>query len=414
MAKNSIVSHAGHVCVNLHRGIYGVCMANIRLMAGDSSLYGDASYDGREASDVWPGRLLRRMALRRNALGQWAHGSLYRCQAGLAAWLNTGYPDDGVALSMKERQCLPSPQMVLSALQRLERRDRIAVADGLYAPPREWRRPVTSAGQRAAMFFADLPRVARRRRQQSGAELQAAAPPDWQNRKTLAPPAQYGLNFHFQTDGYLSPLSAALYDHQVEILFLGAGQAMRRQLLPGLLSHVAAWPRQAGAPVIGDVACGTGSFLAELSRNHPRLAMAGVDRSPSYLDLARRRTAGHRGPCMLVEGDAISLPLRSNSCAALVCIYLFHELSPKHRRGVAREISRVLAPGGRLFFLDSMQPGDQPSLDGLLTLFPKAFFEPFYDSYLTEDLSSLFGEFGLACEEIDCVFLSRRMTMRKP
>lgn len=44
-------------------------------------------------------------------------------------------------------------------------------------------------------------------------------------------PDYYLQNFHHQTDGYLSDHSAALYDLQVEILFNGAADPMRRRLL---------------------------------------------------------------------------------------------------------------------------------------------------------------------------------------
>jgi len=44
-------------------------------------------------------------------------------------------------------------------------------------------------------------------------------------------PSYYLQNFHYQTDGYLSELSANLYDLQVELLFNGAADAMRRRIL---------------------------------------------------------------------------------------------------------------------------------------------------------------------------------------
>lgn len=41
-------------------------------------------------------------------------------------------------------------------------------------------------------------------------------------------------NFHHQTNGYLSDLSANLYDLQVEIFFGGLADAMRRYILAPL------------------------------------------------------------------------------------------------------------------------------------------------------------------------------------
>jgi hypothetical protein len=47
-------------------------------------------------------------------------------------------------------------------------------------------------------------------------------------------PSYYLQNFHHQSNGYLSDLSANLYDLQVEILFGGAADAMRRRILAPL------------------------------------------------------------------------------------------------------------------------------------------------------------------------------------
>ncbi len=71
---------------------------------------------------------------------------------------------------------------------------------------------------------------------------------------------------------------------------------------------------------------------------------------------------------------------------SLTSIFVFHELPPKVRRVVFRECARVLKPGGRLVVVDSLQSGDQPDYDGLLDLFPQSYHEPYYRSYLNEDL----------------------------
>ena len=52
-------------------------------------------------------------------------------------------------------------------------------------------------------------------------------------------PEYYLQNFHYQTDGWLSSRSARVYDYQVESLFLGTADAMRRQALPGIAEFMA-------------------------------------------------------------------------------------------------------------------------------------------------------------------------------
>ena len=54
-------------------------------------------------------------------------------------------------------------------------------------------------------------------------------------------PNYYVQNFHHQTGGYLSDLSANLYDLQVEILFGGSADAMRRRILAPLKAGLQAF-----------------------------------------------------------------------------------------------------------------------------------------------------------------------------
>ena len=80
---------------------------------------------------------------------------------------------------------------------------------------------------------------------------------------------------------------------------------------------------------------------------------------------------------------------------------------------IARECARVLKPGGLLVFMDSWQTGDTPEFDAMLESFPANFHEPFYKSYLTEDLRAIFTEAGLQVVGSEPVFLSKRVAARK-
>ena len=178
-------------------------------------------------------------------------------------------------------------------------------------------------------------------------------------------PDYYLQNFHFQSGGWLTEESAKRYDTQVEVLFKGTANAIRRQALPPLGELFAG--RDQRRLKLLDVACGTGRFLDFAKQAWPRLPAVGIDMSEAYVAEAKRHL---RHWCwlnlMVANGEA--LPVADASQDAVTCIFTFHELPPPVRRTVFREFARVLKPGGRLVIIDSLQPGDEPDYDGMLEL----------------------------------------------
>jgi ubiquinone/menaquinone biosynthesis C-methylase UbiE len=115
-----------------------------------------------------------------------------------------------------------------------------------------------------------------------------------------------------------------------------------------------------------------------------------------------------------LQANAEALPFPDDSFGSLSCVFLFHELPQKIRRVVAKEIARILRPGGRLYFLDSMQLGDRPDYDALLDRFPIAFHEPYYRDYIRTDLTCLFEEVGLSLKTSGRVFFAKLLVVEKP
>ena len=310
-------------------------------------------------------------------------------------------------MAMPERlkgRPMPNRRRILDDLRALLQQDWRNIAAGLYAAPEDWRgNPLAELG-RAADFFADLGAVdARRHGEHRGRRLATSDAARY--------PAYYRQNFHFQSDGYLSAASAARYDHQVEVLFGGGAAAMRRQALVPLREALLELPDGARSARLLDVACGTGGLLTEIKRNYPRLAVTGVDLSAPYLAVAKRQLA-QWSRVALVEGNAETLPFADASFDIVSCVYLFHELPHRARQKTAGEIRRVLKPGGRLIFVDSLQTGDEPDYDAMLDWFPVAFHEPYYASYLREDLGRLFSPEMTAAPSIPAYF-SKVLSFRR-
>ncbi|WP_207458030.1 class I SAM-dependent methyltransferase [Azospirillum sp. SYSU D00513] len=302
---------------------------------------------------------------------------------------------------------VPGTRGVLDSLRALMARDLANIEAGYYRMPHDLLPAPGRVLAEAAAFFRDLPEVARRREDRVGVEVRDKPPPG-----TEKLPAYYRQNFHFQTDGYLSERSARLYDHQVEVLFGGGADAMRRQCLVPIFEYVR--DRRVAECRLLDVAAGTGRFLTFVKDNHPRLPVTALDLSTAYLKEARRALAPWARTSSVVQGAAEAMPVADGSQDIVTCIYLFHELPPKLRGEVAREFARVLKPGGVLVFMDSLQKGDDPALDGLLDLFPQAFHEPYYAHYARDDLAAHFAGAGLEPIGVELAFMSKLAVWRKP
>jgi ubiquinone/menaquinone biosynthesis C-methylase UbiE len=300
---------------------------------------------------------------------------------------------------------LPTREEFLKDLMALFQRDRANVEAGRYRMPHDLVVGPLAAWRASRRFFSDLGEVNRRRAEGSHQEVPEASA----NGRRF--PRYYLQNFHYQSDGWLSEHSAELYDFQVEVLFNGGGDAMRRQALLPISDHLAD-RRLAQEPLL-DVACGTGRFLTFVKDNYPRLPVVGIDLSRPYLAKASTGLAPWSWTS-LIEGAAEQLPFADRSFGLVTCVYLFHELPRKVRIQVAKEMARVLRPGGRLILVDSFQNGDRLGFEGLLELFPRAYHEPYFADYVRHDLDALFRDAGLKAAGRDLAFMSKIMVFDRP
>ncbi|HEY7765406.1 MAG TPA: methyltransferase domain-containing protein, partial [Aestuariivirgaceae bacterium] len=277
-----------------------------------------------------------------------------------------------------------SSGILLEELFALFRTDLANAEAGHYPLPRDHDGSFTELLKLSREFFSDVPLAAGRKSASAGREVYDPA-------LEGEFPAYFLQNFHYQTGGYLTEGSARLYDTQVEVLFSGSANAMRRQCIVPVSEFLRG--RDQRRLKLLDVACGTGRLIRFMKQAFPRLAVVGVDLSPTYIDEARRHVAPYDAE--LRTAAAENLPFPDASFDLLATVYLFHEVPGEVRHAIAREMSRVLKPGGRLVFMDSLQLGDRPSFDGALKSFPRNFHEPYFDSYLHDDLPGLFRAVGL-------------------
>ena len=306
---------------------------------------------------------------------------------------------------------LPRPRLsgdevraVMRRRDALHARDLANVEAGLY--PREllFDIPVGRYVRALPRLLRDTPRMVRRKKAGAFRDIPAV---DKQRY-----PAYYRRTFHWQTDGYFTDHSAELYELGVELLFRGTADVMRRQVIPPVTRAVRA-AGGAGQLRVLDVACGTGRTLHQLAVAHPALRLYGVDLSPAYVRLARRRLADVAEVALAVE-NAEALPFADGAFDVVTSVYLFHELPRNARRNVAREMFRVVRPGGTVVIEDSAQLAESREIASALRAFPGEFHEPFYADYLEDDLAELLREVGFVVESADPEFVAKVVVARRP
>jgi ubiquinone/menaquinone biosynthesis C-methylase UbiE len=289
-------------------------------------------------------------------------------------------------------------------LRALIAQDLANVEAGLYPLPADHDGSWLTVLERSRQFFRDLPAIDERRARRATHEVLT--------EKTRGRRPDYYLqNFHFQSGGWLTEDSADRYDTQVEVLFRGSANAMRRQALPPLAEILAGRDQRTFRLI--DLGCGTGRLLDFVKQAWPRLPALGLDLSPAYIRHARRHLA-RWSRLNLVVGNAEAIPAPDASCDAVTNIFMMHELPPEVRRTVIGEAARVLKPGGRLILIDSLQASDEPLYVGMLERFPRDYHEPYFLSYLTEDFPSVARDVGLVHRRDTRAYVSKVMVFDKP
>jgi ubiquinone/menaquinone biosynthesis C-methylase UbiE len=312
---------------------------------------------------------------------------------------------EGQKARRRPRTDLPVPDRnkIYADMAALFLQDLANVEAGVYPLPVDHDGSLATLLHRSRLFFEDLPEIHRRRKRRANTEVLT--------EETLGKRPRYYLqNFHFQSGGWMTEDSAERYDTQVEVLFNGTANAIRRQALPQLREVFAG--RDQRKLRLLDIGCGTGRFLDSLKQAWPRLPTIGLDMSEHYIRHAKRQLKRWAWMRFIV-GKAEAIPLPNNSQDVVTSIFLFHELPPKIRRLAFSEFARVLKPGGRLVLVDSLQRGDRPDYEGMLDLFPKNYHEPYYKTYINEDFCELASDCGLTSIRTVNAFVAKVMVFDK-
>jgi ubiquinone/menaquinone biosynthesis C-methylase UbiE len=258
-------------------------------------------------------------------------------------------------------------------------------------------------------LWLDMPQIWERANQKRHQEFST-------HIQTEGYPSYYLQNFHHQTDGYLSDMSANLYDLQVEILFNGSADAMRRRVLAPLKRGLEIFTQTQPYQIrILDIACGTGRTLRLIRGMLSEASLFGTDLSPAYLRKANQLLSQNPGELpQLLQANAEELPYLDNYFHAVTSIFLFHELPPTVRQRVIEQAFRVTQPGGVFIVCDSIQVSDSPELTPIMENFSDLFHEPYYRHYTTDDMVARLEQAGFVGITSEVHFMSKCWVAHKP
>lgn len=106
-----------------------------------------------------------------------------------------------------------------------------------------------------------------------------------------------------------------------------------------------------------DIGCGTGTLaIAAKQRVGTAGRVYGVDASPEMLARATRKAAKSGVGVVFQNGVVERLPFPDGQFDAVLSTVMLHHLGRKARQQCAREVRRVLRPGGRVLAVDFAKP----------------------------------------------------------
>ena len=155
-----------------------------------------------------------------------------------------------------------------------------------------------------------------------------------------------------------------------------------------------------------DLGCGTGTLAIMVKQAQPDAQVLGLDADPQMLNVARAKAERLSAEVTFDEGMTFALPYPDASLDRVLSSLMIHHLKTVDKQRTAREIQRVLKPGGELHVVDFGKPH---SLYGKVVGFVLHGFEEAGDNF-DGRLPEFFAEAGLKVHE-DNEFLTFFGTM---
>ena len=105
-----------------------------------------------------------------------------------------------------------------------------------------------------------------------------------------------------------------------------------------------------------DLGCGTGTLAIMAKQAQPSAELVGLDADPDMLKVAKYKSALLKAPVRFDVGFADQFPYPDETFDRVLSSIMIHHLKTPAKWQAAREVYRVLKPGGQLHIIDFGKP----------------------------------------------------------
>ncbi|SHK04498.1 class I SAM-dependent methyltransferase [Rhodothermus profundi] len=161
-----------------------------------------------------------------------------------------------------------------------------------------------------------------------------------------------------------------------------------------------------------DVGCGTGTLAIWIKQRHPDVSVTGIDGEPAILAIARQKAQKAGVSVVFKQALAYSLPFPDHCFDRVFSSLLLHHMVWEDKVRTAREVFRVLKPGGTwhvadwgapahrimrlLFFSIQLLDGFEQTRDHVTGRLPELFARAgFQEVQVGPSFSTLYGTLTL-------------------